>query len=68
MPNSTVEKYYKDGRNFIIVVWENERGLLHEEIFEVNKISERDISDVSVNETLTQAKGTIEVGVDAKTI
>lgn len=68
MEKAIVEKFSRNGRDFIIIIWDNGQGVLHEETFEVRKVSEREVSDTSASKTLTQAKQSIEIGIETRSI
>ena len=37
IPDSTIEKYHKDGKDFLIVIQKEETGVFHSEIYEVTR-------------------------------
>lgn len=68
METSSIEKFYRNGRDFFVVVWDKGNGVFYEEIFEAKKIGERHTNAKDVNDALTQGKQNIETGIATKSI
>ena len=55
------EKMYKDGKEFLVVIWDDEKGKLRQEIFEIRKVREKDFFGISAKECLMDGKQFIDI-------
>jgi hypothetical protein len=52
MEKTTVEKFSRKDRDFLIVNWVKDGGSIHQETFEIKKISEQDLFNILENDAL----------------
>ena len=55
------EKRFKNGKDYLVVVWDEENGKLHQEIFEIKKVREKDFFDIAGEECVVAGKQFIDI-------